>query len=256
MCWSRYTIAELWLWSYEQKQFLNGSLPRRFRKEWSGHDACMGWNFNGLNSVATDSHLHKDSWRYSGFSLSPFHHHQSCRRILTILWANQFYLSRQKTVFFVDMENLGMDLLGIHIQNGGISITKNMVDGFVALRSLTDFAELDKTFTWLTDHLPWASDISAPLHELSTSKDWEWTTSHKNAFKGMGQIISGSEVLTPFLERPQFALYLMRHYQGLAVICAKEKRWKHWSWRYTTLKYSIQRREIILHEWNCWLLRI
>ena len=83
------------------------------------------------------------------------------------------------------MENEGMDLLGRH---GGISITKNNVDGFVTLRSPTNFAELDKTigmFTWLTDHLPWAADISAPLHELSTAKDWEWTATHENAFKRM-----------------------------------------------------------------------
>ena len=112
---------------------------------------------------------------------------------------------RKKTIFFVDMENEGMDLLGRHIQKGGISIAKNKVDGFVALRSPTNFAELDKTigmFTWLTDHLPWAADISAPLHELSTSKDWEWTATHENAFKRMKQIIGGSEVLTPLDLRP------------------------------------------------------
>ena len=57
-------------------------------------------------------------------------------------------------------------------------------------------------FTWLTDHLPWAADISAPLHELSTSKDWEWTATHENAFKRMKQIIGGSEVLTPLDLRP------------------------------------------------------
>ena len=65
--------------------------------------------------------------------MSPYHHYQSCRRILLILRANKFYLSRKKTVFFVDMENKGMDLLGRHIQKGGISIAKNKVDGFVAL---------------------------------------------------------------------------------------------------------------------------
>ena len=108
-------------------------------------------------------------------------------------------------VSFVAMENEGMDLLGRHIQKGGISIARNKVYGFVALRSPTNFAELDKTigmFAWLMDHLPWAADISAPLHELSTSKDWEWTATHENAFKRMKQIIGGSEVLTPLDLRP------------------------------------------------------
>src|SRR5205814_8397065 len=93
--------------------------------------------------------------------MSLFHYYQTCWRRVTILRANKFYLSRKKTVFFVDMENEGMDLLGRHIQKGGISIAKNKVDGFVALPSPTNFAELNKTigmFTWLTDHFPWAAD--------------------------------------------------------------------------------------------------
>jgi hypothetical protein len=84
------------------------------------------------------------------------------------------------------MENEGMDLLGRHIRNGGISIAKKIVDDFVALRLPTTFVELDKTlgmFMWLMDHLPWAADISVLLHELSTSKNWEWTAAHENTFR-------------------------------------------------------------------------
>jgi hypothetical protein len=49
---------------------------------------------------------------------------------------------------FDDMVNEGMDMLGRHIQNGGISVAK--IDAFVALRSPTSFQELGKdlgTFT-------------------------------------------------------------------------------------------------------------
>src|SRR5437667_153515 len=45
---------------------------QRLRKERSVHGACMGCileGIEGLNYVETDSDLHKDSWRYSGFSL-------------------------------------------------------------------------------------------------------------------------------------------------------------------------------------------
>ena len=45
---------------------------QRFRKERSVHDACMGCileGIEGLDSIETESNLHKDSWRYSGFSL-------------------------------------------------------------------------------------------------------------------------------------------------------------------------------------------
>ena len=66
--------------------------------------------------------------------MSPFHHYKTCQRILLILRANKFYLSSKKMVSFVAMENEGMDLLGRHIQKGGISIARNKVDGFV-LRS-------------------------------------------------------------------------------------------------------------------------
>jgi hypothetical protein len=39
------------------------------------------------------------------------------------------------------MVNEGMDVLGRHIQNGGISIAKAKIDAFVALRSPTSFQE-------------------------------------------------------------------------------------------------------------------
>ena len=48
------------------------STDQRLRKEQSVQDACMGRILEGieaLNSVETDSDLHKNSWRYSGFSL-------------------------------------------------------------------------------------------------------------------------------------------------------------------------------------------
>jgi hypothetical protein len=58
--------------------------------------------------------------------------------------------------FFVDMVDERMDVLGRHIQNGGISVAKSKIDTFVALRSPTPFQELGRnliTFTWLTDRL-------------------------------------------------------------------------------------------------------
>ena len=64
--------------------------------------------------------------------------------ILLTLRAAKFYLSRRKTQFFVDMVNEGMDVLGRHIQNGGISVAKAKIDAFVALRSPTSFQE-----TWV-----------------------------------------------------------------------------------------------------------
>src|SRR5436190_22581095 len=48
------------------------STDQRLRKEQSVQDACMGCileGIEGLNSVETASDLHKNSWRYSGFSL-------------------------------------------------------------------------------------------------------------------------------------------------------------------------------------------
>src|SRR5437764_1023802 len=68
--------------------------------------------------------------------MSLFHYYQTCWRILASLRAKKFYLSHKKTVFFVDMDNEGMDLLGRHIQKGGISIAKNKVDGFVIFKEV------------------------------------------------------------------------------------------------------------------------
>jgi len=62
----------------------------------------------------------------------------------------RFYLNRRKTRF----------------QNGEISIAKPKVDAFLALGAPTSTQELGKdlgTFNWLTDHLPWAATIAAPL---------------------------------------------------------------------------------------------
>ena len=103
----------------------------------------------------------------SGMSL--YEHYLACRRVLSTLRDQRFYLSRRKTHFFVDMINEGIDVLGRHVQNGEISIAKAKVDAFLALRSPTSFQELRKDlgmFTWLTDHLPFAAFISAPLHTL------------------------------------------------------------------------------------------
>jgi hypothetical protein len=103
--------------------------------------------------------------------MSPYQHFRICRDILLTLRAAKFYLSRKKTQFFVDMVNEGMDVLGRHIQNGGISVAKAKIDAFVALRSPTSFQELGKdlgTFTWLTDHLPFAAKlVSTPPYTIA-----------------------------------------------------------------------------------------
>ena len=132
--------------------------------------------------------------------MSPYEHYLACRRILQTLRNNKFYLSRKKTHFFIDMVNNGVDVLGRHIQNGEISIAKAKVDAFTSLRTPTSFQELGKdlgAFTWLTDHLPWAADIAAPLNTLYHAGKWEWTANHENAFNRMKQIVGGSEVLVP-----------------------------------------------------------
>lgn len=134
--------------------------------------------------------------------LSAYSHYQACRRILLTLRKYKFYLNRKKTKFFIDMENDGIDILGRHIQNGEISIAKPKVDAFLALQSPTSPQELGKdlgTFNWLTNHLPWAATIAAPLQELyhSTSKQWEWREVHETAFMRMKELIAGAEVLIP-----------------------------------------------------------
>ena len=45
-------------------------------------------------------------------NMSLYDHYLTCRRILSILRKNQFYLSCKKTYFFVDMINEGVDVLG------------------------------------------------------------------------------------------------------------------------------------------------
>ena len=134
--------------------------------------------------------------------MSPYSHYQAVRRILLTLRKYKFYLNRKKTKFFVDMENEGVDILGRHIQNGEISIAKPKVDAFLALGSPTSAQELGKdlgTYNWLTDHLPWAATIAAPLQELyhSNSANWEWREVHEVAFKRMKELIAGAEVLVP-----------------------------------------------------------
>src|SRR5579871_3642567 len=132
--------------------------------------------------------------------MSLYDHYLVCRRVLNTLRKNKLYLSRKKTHFFVDMVNDGMDVLGRHVQNGQISIAKDKVDAFLALRYPTSFQELGKdlgVFNWLTDHLPWAAEIAAPLQELYHSGQWEWRAVHGNAFNRMKALIGGSEVLTP-----------------------------------------------------------
>src|SRR5215475_1180353 len=76
--------------------------------------------------------------------MSLYDHYLTCRRILSTLRKNEFYLSRKKTHFFVDMVNKGMDVLGRHVQNGEISIAKVKVDAFLALGIPTSFQELGK----------------------------------------------------------------------------------------------------------------
>jgi hypothetical protein len=132
--------------------------------------------------------------------MSPYQHYRVCQDILLTLRTAKFYLSHKKTRFFVDMVNEGMDVLGRHIQNGGISVAKPKIDAFIALRSPTSFQELGKdlgTFTWLTDHLPLAAKLSAPLHTLLHSGRWEWTETHENAFRALKEVVGGPEMLYP-----------------------------------------------------------
>ena len=132
--------------------------------------------------------------------MSAYSHFLACRCILLTLRKNKFYLNRKKTKFFIDMEKDGVDVLGRHIQNGEISIAKPKVDAFLALQSPTSHQELGKdlgTFNWLTDHLPWAATIAAPLQELYHSAKWEWREVHEKAFTRMKELIAGAEVLVP-----------------------------------------------------------
>src|SRR5437667_5710923 len=98
------------------------------------------------------------------------------------------------------MVNEGMEVLGRHVQNGEIAIAKPKVDAFITLRSPTSFQELGKDlgmYNWLTEHLPWETEIAALLQQLYYSGSWKWTGSHENALRGMKQIVGGSEVLKP-----------------------------------------------------------
>ena len=81
-----------------------------------------------------------------------------------------FICRARRRISYVDMVNEGIDVLGRHVQNGEISIAKAKVDAFLALGSPSSFQELGKDlgmFTWLTDHLPFAVSISAPLPNTS-----------------------------------------------------------------------------------------
>lgn len=127
------------------------------------HTLCEDWGKNVTvyidDGIVYDEHP----------SMSLYDHYIVCRRILSILCKNKFYLLQKKTHFFVDMTNDRMDLLGRHVQNGQISIAKGKVDTFLTLWSPTSFQELGKdlgVFNWLTDHLLWAAEIAAPLQEL------------------------------------------------------------------------------------------
>ena len=68
------------------------------------------------------------------------------RQLLFKFRANEFYLSRKKTKFFVDMENGEVDILSGHVQNGKISVAKSNVDASVALHSPTCTQVLGKGF--------------------------------------------------------------------------------------------------------------
>jgi RNase H-like domain found in reverse transcriptase/Integrase zinc binding domain/Chromo (CHRromatin Organisation MOdifier) domain len=132
--------------------------------------------------------------------MSAYSHYLVCRRLLLNFRKYKFYLNRKKTKFFIDMKKDGVNLLGRHIQNGEISIAKPKVDAFLALGSPTSHQELGKdlgTFNWLTDHLPWAATVAAPLQELYHSAKWEWREVHENAFRRMKELIGGAEVLVP-----------------------------------------------------------
>lgn len=132
--------------------------------------------------------------------MTVYSHYLVCRRFLLNFRRHKFYLNRKKTKFFVDMKKDGVELLGRHIQNGEISIAKPKVDAFLALGSPTSHQELGKdlgTFNWLTDHLPWAASVAAPLQELYHSPRWEWREVHENAFRRMKELIGGAEVLVP-----------------------------------------------------------
>ena len=142
-----------------------------------------------------DMPIYDERW-----GMLPYSHYLVCHRILSTLRKNKFYLHRKKTKFFIGMENEGVNVLGRHVQNGEISIAKAKVDAFLALRSPTSTQELGRdlgTFNWLTDHLPFAATIAAPLQELSHSGSWHWTPTHEKAFQRMKQLVGGGEVLKP-----------------------------------------------------------
>jgi hypothetical protein len=111
----------------------------------------------------------------------------ACRRILLTLRKSEFYLSRAKTKFFVDMENEGLVVLGCHIQNGVIGIQKVKVSAFLTYNRPSSFQELGKfigVWNWQTDHVPMSADMSAPLNELNTDSTWEWMDIHNVVFIG------------------------------------------------------------------------
>ena len=98
------------------------------------------------------------------------------------------------------MINDGIEVLGRHVQNGQVSIARTKVDSFTTLRSPTSFQELGRdlgAFTWLTDHLAFAAELSAPLHQLYHSGRYEWTETHELAFNKMKELVRGHEVLRP-----------------------------------------------------------
>ena len=73
------------------------------------------------------------------------------------------YFNPKKTRFLVDMVNERVDVLGRHIQNGGVSVAKPQGRAPGAPTSLQELGKDLGPFTWLTDHIRWAATLAAPL---------------------------------------------------------------------------------------------
>jgi hypothetical protein len=128
---------------------------------------------------------------------TPYEHYLTLCRIFDILRKEKLYVNRRKRKLFVE-DNEPLMMLGHEVGKGTYRPEAAKVKAFAALRSPSSFQELGRDngiFGYLTDHLPFANAVAAPLHQLLHADRWEWTATHEEAFRRMKELVEGHYVL-------------------------------------------------------------
>ena len=94
-----------------------------------------------------------------------------------------------------------LNYVGHTLTGEGLKPTKERIKAIVEMKDPENHAELETVLgmlAYVAKFIPRLSELNAPLRELKTQREWDWTPESKQAFENVKAALVSTDVLKYF----------------------------------------------------------